>query len=209
MDAGASPALAALIICRLALLYCPCLFTRCRSCCGGGPTRSQKQAVPAQAAISPGSEIMQPDSRPEKEDSAGAGREASRDRGFLVAAIALGLITWRVAFNLGAYGTVFYEDIDGVIVASTIALVASFLGPQRLRARAWPGRVLLAAPMIWTIVALILTGSLTAAESSPAFVALGIIVGVTSVPYILLLLARVAVPSLELFTADGSLPWFL
>jgi hypothetical protein len=141
---------------------------------------------------------MQPDSRPEKEDSAGAGREASRDRGFLVAAIALGLITWRVAFNLGAYGTVFYEDIDGVIVASTIALVASFLGPQRLRARAWPGRVLLAAPMIWTIVALILTGSLTAAESSPAFVALGIIIGVTSVPYILLLLARVVVPSLEI-----------
>jgi hypothetical protein len=51
--------------------------------------------------------------------------------------------------------------------------------------------------------------SFTAAESTPAFVALGIIVGVTSVPYILLLLARVAVPSPELFTADGSLPWFL
>jgi hypothetical protein len=152
---------------------------------------------------------MQPDSRPEKEDSAGAGREASRDHGFLIAAIALGLLTWRVAFNLGAYGTVFYEDIDGVIVASTIALVASFLGPQKLRATAWPGLGPARRTYDLDDRGPNLDWSLTAAESSPAFVALGIIVGVTSVPYILLLLARFAVPSLELFTADGSLPWFL
>ncbi|WP_322779494.1 hypothetical protein [Frankia sp. Cas4] len=128
-------------------------------------------------------------------------QHAARYRSFLVAAITLGLITWRVAFNLGAYNTVFYEDVYAVVVASTIAFGASFLAPheapRRVRIPAVSGRILLAAPAIWTVLALSVTGSLTAAESSPILMALGVIIGATSVPCVLLLLARVVVPSLE------------
>jgi len=36
-----------------------------------------------------------------------------------VTCITLGLITWPLAFNLGAYGEVLYEDIFRVVVASS------------------------------------------------------------------------------------------
>ena len=47
--------------------------------------------------------------------------------GILVAAIVLSLAAFRIAFVLGAYHTVFYQDIFTVLVASSVTL-ASILG---------------------------------------------------------------------------------
>ncbi|MDY6997597.1 MAG: hypothetical protein SW019_13420 [Actinomycetota bacterium] len=37
-----------------------------------------------------------------------------------VTSLLVGLFTWPLAFNLGAYGTVFYDDIFSLVVASAI-----------------------------------------------------------------------------------------
>jgi hypothetical protein len=68
-----------------------------------------------------------------------------------VAAVTLGLITWPVAFNLGAYGEVLYDDVFRVLVASSILAVITLAKPAY--PAPWNRLVVaaLATPLIWFI----------------------------------------------------------
>ena len=61
-------------------------------------------------------------------------------------AVTLGQITWPIAFNLGAYGEVFYSDVFSVVVASTILFVLTFFTPFASTGRQWLVRAALIAP---------------------------------------------------------------
>ena len=37
-----------------------------------------------------------------------------------LAAVTLGLLAWSIAFNLGAYGEIFYDNVFQLVVASSI-----------------------------------------------------------------------------------------
>jgi putative Mn2+ efflux pump MntP len=117
-------------------------------------------------------------------------------RRFLVAAIALSLVTWRIAFNLGAFGQVFYEDVYAVVVASLAALVATALAPPGSSARRWWSRLLLVAPTAWFIASVAFTDSLSEADTHPALGVTGLLIGLTSFPYTLYLLARAFIPQI-------------
>lgn len=113
-----------------------------------------------------------------------------------VTSLAFALITWRIAFNLGAYAAVFYDDIFAVLVASSVLLVTTVVNrpfspiANRLVA------VVLAAPILWFVAAVAVHGSTDDALEKPVFaIALGLI-AVTSVPLTLRLLIKLFHPEL-------------
>lgn len=69
-------------------------------------------------------------------------------RTFFVSAVGLSTVVWRIAFNLGAFKTVFYETIFGVWVAVTVILVGLLLMPERDTAIPWWGKVLMVLPTL-------------------------------------------------------------
>lgn len=112
-----------------------------------------------------------------------------------VATVTVALIAWKIAFNLGAYGEVFYEDVFGFVVASTVGLViATVVSPRDQRAR-WFTMGALVSPVLWFALAAILFDSTAAAASDPVFGVLALGIVVVAVPTGLKLL-------LDLFTPD-------
>jgi hypothetical protein len=114
-----------------------------------------------------------------------------------VAAVTLGLVTWPIAFNLGAYGEIFYDDIFRVVVASSILFVIVAVNPPYSAPAIWIVRAALALPLLWVLVSGYVVGSTSEAMTRPVFVAWLVLVAVVSVPITLRLLV-------DLFTPDVS-----
>jgi hypothetical protein len=69
-------------------------------------------------------------------------------RTFVVSVAGLSLGAWRIAFNLGAYHTVFYSQLFSAWVIITVILLMSlFLSAAETRI-GWPGRLMLVAPTL-------------------------------------------------------------
>lgn len=113
-----------------------------------------------------------------------------------VAGVTLGMLTWPIAFNLGAYGAVLYEDIFQLVVASSILLVITVVSPVYPTPWRWLVWAALAAPLCWLLAAGFVVGSTSEALQRTEFaVALGLIV-LVSVPLTLRLLVDVLTPEL-------------
>jgi hypothetical protein len=74
-----------------------------------------------------------------------------RLRSLAVAAVGAAVISWWPAFTLGAYHTVFFEQILALWAASTAAFVILVIFKQR-RAVSWPHRFALLLPSVWLLV---------------------------------------------------------
>ncbi len=113
-----------------------------------------------------------------------------------LAAMTLGLVTWPIAFNLGAYGVVTYDDVFSVVVASTILFAITAI--NRNHRPPWNGMILtaLAGPLAWLLSASVLVGSTTEAMERPIFVIALVVVATTSVPITLKLLVDMFTPEL-------------
>jgi hypothetical protein len=111
-------------------------------------------------------------------------------------AVTLALISWPIAFNLGAYGEIFYDDIFRVTVASSVLFVISLVNPIYPSPWIWLVRLALASPMLWLVVAAWFEGSTSAALDRPAFVAWIVLILVGSVPLTLRLLVDLFMPEL-------------
>ncbi|MFS4439417.1 hypothetical protein ACMA5I_14490 [Paracoccaceae bacterium GXU_MW_L88] len=74
-------------------------------------------------------------------------------RRFYVAAVLLALAVWPIGFHLGAYGTIFYDRIFQIWVASLAALLAGIVLDVRYETRfTTPLRaIILLMPTIWVI----------------------------------------------------------
>lgn len=99
-----------------------------------------------------------------------------------LAAVTLGLVAWPIAFNLGAYGEIFYTNIFQVVVASSILLVVAVVNDATTSWWNWSVRVALAAPMVWLLAAGYLVGSTSEALDRPAFVVSLVVIMCCSVP---------------------------
>lgn len=112
-----------------------------------------------------------------------------------VALVTIALTTWPIAFNLGAYGAVFYQDVFQVVVVSTVGFVLTVMkSPYRGRTL-WFTRIALASPFVWMALAVILYDSLGTAVSNPGYGLLGLVVAVVSIPVVLRLL-------IDMFASD-------
>jgi len=118
-----------------------------------------------------------------------------------IAAMTLGLLTWPIAFNLGAYGEVLYDDIFRVIVAASILLVITIVNPAYERPWRWLVWIALAAPLVWFVAAAVIAGSTSEAMENPVFVVSLAVIALVSVPITLHLLVELFTPEL---TRTGS-----
>ena len=116
-------------------------------------------------------------------------------------AVTLGLITWPIAFNLGAYGEVFYSDVFRVVVASTILFVITCVTPVYPPPWIWLVRAALIAPMLWMLTAAWVEGSTSAALDRPLFVVWIVMILLVSVPITLRLLIDMFMPELTMATS--------
>jgi hypothetical protein len=105
-----------------------------------------------------------------------------------VALLTVALTTWPIAFNLGAYNAVFYQDVFQVVVVSTVGFVLTIMKPAYQGRTLLITRIALASPLIWMALAVILYDSLGTALSNPVCGFLGLVIAVISIPTVLRLL---------------------
>jgi hypothetical protein len=105
-----------------------------------------------------------------------------------VALVTIALTTWPIAFNLGAYDAVFYQDVFQVVVVSTVGFALVVVKPPYQGLTLWITRVALAAPLGWMALAVILFDSLGAATSNSVYAIVGLVIAIVSVPIVLRLL---------------------
>lgn len=113
-----------------------------------------------------------------------------------VAGVTLGMLTWPIAFNLGAYGEVLYDDIFQLVVASSVLLVVAIVNPvygRPWRLVVWAA---LAAPLAWLLAAGFVVGSTSDAIEQPFFAVWLALIALVSVPLTLRLLVDLLTPEL-------------
>ena len=123
-------------------------------------------------------------------------------RAFFVAVIGLAIAIWPIAFNLGAYNTVFYPHLFSILVVSIVILLGDYLvkgviwQTDRSRIR---GRGIMIMPSLW------LVSELTAYYVSAHWLDLSLLIfsaltGLVSMPYIAYVIATNIIPGLEKIT---------
>lgn len=79
----------------------------------------------------------------------GAGLGTTAERATLLIAVPSASVAFTLAFNLGAFGTVFFDAIFTAWVIATIVLVGSLV--SKLPPRTWWGRFVLLVPSFWFV----------------------------------------------------------
>jgi hypothetical protein len=121
----------------------------------------------------------------------------------LVAAIVLSLAAFRIAFVLGAYHTVFQQDIFTVLVASSVTLVGTAAAPRGVIRAPVVEPASAGSPAAWVIAAVSFTDSASTAATEPPLGAFAATIAATSIPYTVLLLAHVLTPGISEIRGPG------
>lgn len=109
----------------------------------------------------------------------------------------LALLAWPIAFNLGAYGEIFYDDVFRVVVASSILFVITVINRPYAPPLIWLVAAALLAPLLWLLVSALVVGSTSEALDRPVFVVWLVLILVVSVPLTLRLLVDMFTPELS------------
>ena len=126
----------------------------------------------------------------------GGPRRGPRYGPFAIATVTMALVTWPIAFNLGAYDAVFYEDVFQFVVAATAGLAITLITPPYRGRRLWYIRSALAAPAVWLGLSVLVFDSTAEAATDPVFGVLALGAAVLSIPAVLRLLIDLFVPEL-------------
>ena len=113
-----------------------------------------------------------------------------------VATVTIALTIWPIAFNLGAFKEVFYDDIFQLVLISTVGLAITTVRPNYSGRTLWFVRSCLATPALWLALSVILFDSTAAAASDPYFGTLGLLTVVVAIPTVLKLLNGLFAPNL-------------
>jgi len=124
---------------------------------------------------------------------------------FAIAVVTISLVAYPIAFNLGAYGLVFYEDVFQFVVAATAGLGVSILASPYTGRRRWLVNAALGAPALWLLVATIFTDSVSDAVTNPILGPAGLVVAVVSIPTVLRMLIDMFVPGFRSYTDNRLL----
>jgi hypothetical protein len=73
-------------------------------------------------------------------------------RAYLLAVVGLSTVLWDLGFNMGAFGTIFFDKLFFVWVACTTILIGSLFVPRNKRPFGSFGAVVMALPTIWLIL---------------------------------------------------------
>jgi len=122
------------------------------------------------------------------------GPEASDDRttqATSVAVVAASLVVWWPAFDLGAYGVIFFQQLLSLWAASTAVFLVSLAAGRRARL-SWPRRLALLLPSLWLLLALAVPEGGAKAWSRALFY-LAILLTLAGTPYLAAVLLRVTI----------------
>jgi hypothetical protein len=117
-------------------------------------------------------------------------------RTYLLAVVGLSTVLWDLGFNLGAFGTIFFDKLFFVWVACTTILIGSLFVPAKKRPFGPFGAVVMTLPTIWLILQVWDTLSINEAEIIDIDIAIfviAIVVTVLSLPYVARILISVTV----------------
>ena len=85
-------------------------------------------------------------------------------RTYLLAVVGLSTVLWDLGFNLGAFGTIFFDKLFFVWVACTTILIGSLFVPAKKRPFGPFGAVVMTLPTVWLILQVWDTLSINEAE---------------------------------------------
>lgn len=119
---------------------------------------------------------------------------------FAIAVVTISLVVFPIAFNLGAFGQVFYDDMFRFVVAATAGLGVSLLATPYTGWRRWFTNVALGAPALWFILATLFTESTADAATNAFLGPFALVVAVVSVPTVLRMLIDMFVPGFRSYT---------
>lgn len=112
-------------------------------------------------------------------------------RTFVLGAIALSTATWTVAFNLGAYHTIFYRSIFIVWVTVSTIFLISLLVPEQDVPIPWWGKVLMLVPTVLVVLIPLHTTSFGNQQLEGFLIAVSTIILIICLPYALYVAANV------------------
>jgi hypothetical protein len=118
---------------------------------------------------------------------------------FFVSAIAISAAVWDIGFNLGAYGTVFFDKYFLIWAVSSAAFLSSLFVPgpaEEPPLVSWRGRSLLILPTVWLALTALERADLLPGLLAPALWAVSLLVGVVSLPYTIYILIVAVTPDL-------------
>lgn len=119
---------------------------------------------------------------------------------FAIAVVTISLVVFPIAFNLGAYGQVFYEDIFRFVVAATAGLGVSLLANPYTGWQRWFTNAALGAPALWLLLAATVTDSVGDAATNPILGTAALVIGIVSIPTVLRMLIDMFVPGFRAYT---------
>jgi hypothetical protein len=112
-----------------------------------------------------------------------------------VAVVAAALVVWWPAFDLGAYGVIFFNQFLSLWAASTAVFLASLTAGRRARL-SWARRLALLIPSLWLLLAFALPEAGPEPWSRALFY-LAIVLTLAGAPFIAALLLRVTIAGYE------------
>ena len=125
---------------------------------------------------------------------------AEESKAFVLSAVALSASLFNIAFWFGVFGTIFFEHLFFIWVASTVAVVASLFVPPVDALPAfvsWRGRILLLVPSFWLIMEALGDAQVWAGAHSALYWIAAVITVALTLPYLVYVLVLVAVPDVD------------
>lgn len=117
-------------------------------------------------------------------------------RTFVLSSVAIATSVWGIAFNLGAFKTIFFDDLFTIWVVATAVLLALLLIPNGRKILRWYSILILLSPTIWLILNYLeMSFILTPIAQSFVFI-LGIAIGIVCLPYSIYLVVTILNPDL-------------
>lgn len=117
-------------------------------------------------------------------------------RAFFLAAIGLSTTTWNVAFNLGAYHTIFFRHLFSAWVVVTVILLATLVLPDQDAPITWPRRLLLFVPSLAVMVEVLYIYSPGVIDIDPIVVTLRAAVLLICLPFSIYVALTIVNPDL-------------
>ena len=112
-------------------------------------------------------------------------------RTFVLGTIALSTATWNIAFNLGAYRTVFYHNIFTVWVTVTAILMVVLLVPKRDVPVPWWGKLLMLVPTVSIALLSVNPGNSEQEILDGFIISLGLFASLVCLPYAIYVVVNV------------------
>ncbi len=132
----------------------------------------------------------QPTSTPE------ASHNLKQANQFFISAILIALAVWPMAFDFGAYGTVFYDSLMQMVVVSLVALGAGLYVGRNTVGRPylpWPERLVLLLPLLW-VLAEVLADAIPVPLTRGLSILLSLATALLALPLIIHIMMRVTMP---------------